>query len=80
MPIIKHKSYIKFDKDDIYMCTIESNRHSKWIVILLKDNSVVRSHDYEFFNHYKNNITSFVAFKSRIYYWLSTTKGEEFNV
>jgi len=80
MAIIKHESYIKFDKNDIHRCVIDSNYSNTWIIIQLKDNSIVRSHDTEFFTHYKNNVDSFVAFKSRIYYWLSSTKGEEFNV
>lgn len=72
MAIIKHEEYVKFNLNDINNIKIDHHRYDKWIDITLKDNTRVKSRDSIFNDVYLKQATEFIAFKSRVYYWLST--------
>lgn len=72
MAIVKHEEYVKFDFEDIYNIKIDNHRYDKWIDITLKDNTRIKSRDTVFNDVYLKQATQFIAFKSRVYYWLST--------
>jgi hypothetical protein len=72
MAIVKHEEYVKFDFEDIHNIKTDNHRYDKWIDITLKDNTRIKSRDTVFNDVYLKQATQFIAFKSRVYYWLST--------
>jgi hypothetical protein len=72
MAIVKHEEYVKFDFEDIHNIKTDNHRYDRWIDITLKDNTRIKSRDTVFNDVYLKQATQFIAFKSRVYYWLST--------
>lgn len=63
---------MKFDFEDIHNIKIDNHRYDRWVDITLKDNTRIKSRDSVFNDVYLKQANQFIAFKSRVYYWLST--------
>lgn len=63
---------MKFDFEDIHNIKIDNHRYDRWVDITLKDNTRIKSRDSIFNDVYLKQANQFIAFKSRVYYWLST--------
>jgi len=74
MAIVKHEEYVKFNFEDIHQIKIDNHRYDRWIDIILKDTTRIKSRDSVFNEAYLNQANKFIAFKSRVHYWLSTVE------